>query len=65
MSFFARIAFAALLGFVFLAGPGTVKVFAADDGLQDYLKCPMSSEIKNKEGAMGWWHRRTPEQQRI
>jgi hypothetical protein len=45
--------------------PGAERALAADDGLQDYLKCPMSSEIKNKEGAMGWWHRRTPQQQRI
>lgn len=60
-----RLTTAALLGLVFAAGPGTTQTMAADDHLQDYLKCPMSSEIKNKEGAMGWWRRRSPEQQRI
>jgi hypothetical protein len=65
MKVLAQIAFAVFFGFAFAVGPEAVKAFAADDGLQDYLKCPMSSEIKNKEGAMGWWQRRTPEQQRI
>lgn len=65
MRTFWRIVLAALTGFVLVGGALVVPAAAADQGLEDYLKCPMSSEIKNKEGAIGWWHRRSPEQQRI
>ena len=65
MRIFPQVVFAALVGLAFCASALMVPAAAADQGLEDYLKCPMSSEIKNKEGAMGWWHRRSPEQQRI
>jgi len=65
MRAFLRIALAALMSLALVAGALIVPAAAVDQGLEDYLKCPMSSEIKNKEGAMGWWHRRSPEQQRI
>lgn len=65
MRTFPQIALAALVGFALVVSALIVPAAAADQGLEDYLKCPMSSEIKNKDGAMGWWHRRSPEQQRI
>lgn len=33
--------------------------------VEDYLKCPMSDQIKNKDAAIGWWNRRSESQQRI
>lgn len=33
--------------------------------VEDYLKCPMSDQIKNKDAAIGWWNRRSESEQRI
>ncbi|MGB3811009.1 MAG: hypothetical protein WA943_13030 [Parvibaculum sp.] len=64
MRAFARSLLAAAISLAFIGGLAPQRVVAADN-VEDYLKCPMSSEIKNKDGAMGWWYRRSAEQQRI
>jgi hypothetical protein len=33
--------------------------------VEDYLKCPMSEEIRSEEEAIGWWNRRSEHQQRV
>jgi hypothetical protein len=65
MAAFMRVALATFLCLAFSIAPGVAPRAFAASNMEDYLKCPMSSEIKNKEGAMGWWNRRSPEQQRI
>ena len=33
--------------------------------VEDYLACPMSEQIKNKEAAIAWWNRRSELEQRL
>lgn len=33
--------------------------------VEDYLKCPMSEEIRSEEEAIAWWNRRSEHQQRV
>lgn len=33
--------------------------------VEDYLKCPMSDQITNKDAAIAWWNRRSDTEQRL
>jgi hypothetical protein len=65
MGTWRRIALAMTFGFILAGAIGVCRAEAAADNFDDFYKCPMSSEIKNREGALGWWSRRSAEQQRV
>lgn len=65
MATFAR----GFVGFAFvlalLAGVARQPAFAVSENDEGVVNCLMSSRVQNREGAQGWWDRRTEAQRKI
>ncbi|MGV8995985.1 MAG: hypothetical protein ACOH12_03455 [Parvibaculaceae bacterium] len=59
-----RVALAALFVWA-MTLPITIIPTYALGTVEDYLACPMSDQIKDKDAAIAWWNRRSEAQQRV
>tara|TARA_R110000868_G_scaffold144396_3_gene363488 strand:+ start:14097 stop:14498 length:402 start_codon:yes stop_codon:yes gene_type:complete len=64
MSSLIRSLFTAFFTLATLAPLAITPVYALGT-VEDYLACPMSDQIRNKEAAIAWWNRRSELEQRL
>lgn len=61
----AKFLMAMLFALALTAVAGQPPAHAVSDKDEGVIECLMSTRVKNKDGAQGWWDRRTDQQRRL